>query len=318
MNKNLYLETKIATLRSARNTINSSTFEEQYVESLMNIQLNGTKSLDRTGVGTTKVIGQSFRINLDKTPVPILSGKKMNFKSALTEIIWIMKGETNIDFLKKHGVNYWDEWADENGNLGKIYGHQMRQFDDRFDQLNDVIQTLIDNPYSRRILISLWNPNQYNEQSLIPCHGLYHFNTYVKNDETVMDLVVYQRSADSFLGIGYDFMLFSLLLQFVGHFTHIKPGIVHVHCGDYHIYDNHHEQVEKYISNCLEDEKGIFDQYQKDNIYPSFANLGTWLPTYKEESFETFMKCLEDNLDNINDSLKNYNHYPFIKAQVAV
>ncbi|MBH0175781.1 thymidylate synthase [Fictibacillus sp. 23RED33] len=216
---------------------------KQYLDFLQDILHNGTKKEDRTGTGTVSVFGRQMRFDLQKG-FPLVTTKKLHLKSIIHELLWFLKGDTNIAYLKENGVRIWDEWADEAGNLGPVYGHQWRSWSapngETIDQISNVIEDIKKNPDSRRLIVSAWNPSDIPNMALPPCHLLFQF--YVADGKLSCQL--YQRSADSFLGVPFNIASYALLTMMVAQVTGLKPGeFVHT-VGDAHIYTNHLEQVE--------------------------------------------------------------------------
>ena len=215
---------------------------KQYLELLDHVLTTGTKKSDRTGTGTISVFGYQMRFNLGEG-FPLLTTKKLHMKSILYELLWFISGDTNIRFLKDHGVSIWDEWADSNGNLGPIYGYQWRSWPaadgTKIDQLQDVITSIKKTPDSRRHIISAWNTGELNKMALPPCHVLFQF--YVAGGKLSCQL--YQRSADIFIGVPFNIASYALLTMMIAQVTGLEPGdFVHT-LGDAHIYLNHIEQV---------------------------------------------------------------------------
>ena len=230
---------------------------EQYLNLLRHVQSKGVKKADPTGTGTKSIFGYQMRFDLSKG-FPLVTTKKIHVKSVIHELLWFLKGSTNISYLQDNGVRIWNEWANENGDLGPIYGHQWRNWNsDGIDQINEVIKTLKINPDSRRMLISAWNPsvlpnpnlsfdeNISNQKAALPpCHAFFQF--YVSNDKLSCQL--YQRSADVFLGVPFNIASYALLTMMVAQVCNYKPGdFVHTF-GDVHIYSNHEEQVKEQLS----------------------------------------------------------------------
>ncbi|WP_416729411.1 thymidylate synthase [Fictibacillus sp. JL2B1089] len=216
---------------------------KQYLDFLQDILHNGTKKEDRTGTGTVSVFGRQMRFDLQEG-FPLVTTKKLHLKSIIHELLWFLKGDTNIAYLKENGVRIWDEWADEDGNLGPVYGHQWRSWSapngETIDQISTVIEDIKKNPDSRRLIVSAWNPSDIPNMALPPCHLLFQF--YVADGKLSCQL--YQRSADSFLGVPFNIASYALLTMMVAQVTGLKPGeFVHT-VGDAHIYTNHLEQVE--------------------------------------------------------------------------
>ncbi|MGA4718882.1 thymidylate synthase [Fictibacillus nanhaiensis] len=220
---------------------------KQYLDFLQDILHNGTKKEDRTGTGTVSVFGRQMRFDLQEG-FPLVTTKKLHLKSIIHELLWFLKGDTNIAYLKENGVRIWDEWADEDGNLGPVYGHQWRSWSapngETIDQISNVIEDIKKNPDSRRLIVSAWNPSDIPNMALPPCHLLFQF--YVADGKLSCQL--YQRSADSFLGVPFNIASYALLTMMVAQVTGLKPGeFVHT-VGDAHIYTNHLEQVELQLS----------------------------------------------------------------------
>ena len=214
----------------------------QYLDLLERITREGVKKTDRTGTGTISVFGHQMRFNLSDG-FPLLTTKKLHLKSIIYELLWFLHGDTNVRYLQEHGVRIWNEWADENGELGPVYGHQWRSWPDyhggTIDQIAKVVNTIRTNPDSRRIIVSAWNVAEVDDMALPPCHTLFQF--YVANGR--LSLQLYQRSADTFLGVPFNIASYALLLQMMAQVTGLEAGdFVHTF-GDVHIYLNHLEQV---------------------------------------------------------------------------
>lgn len=215
---------------------------KQYLEMLRHIMENGNDRSDRTGTGTRGVFGYQTRFDLSEG-FPILTTKKLHLKSIIHELLWFLQGSSNIKYLKDNGVRIWDEWADENGELGPVYGVQWRSWptpDGRhIDQISDIINTIKNNPDSRRIIVSAWNVADIPNMKLPPCHCLFHF--YVANGK--LSCLLYQRSCDTFLGVPFNIASYALLTMMVAQVCGLEPGeFIHTY-GDLHIYKNHFEQV---------------------------------------------------------------------------
>ncbi len=219
---------------------------QQYLDLLRHVKTNGTKKEDRTGTGTISVFGYQMRFDLNKG-FPLVTTKKCHLKSIIYELLWFLQGNTNIQYLKDNGVSIWDEWADENGDLGPVYGAQWRSWnttDKTIDQITQVIEQIKQNPDSRRLIVSAWNVGELDQMALMPCHALFQF--YVADGKLSCQL--YQRSADIFLGVPFNIASYSLLLMMIAQVTGLKVGeFVHTF-GDAHIYLNHFDQVEEQIS----------------------------------------------------------------------
>ncbi|MDO4367098.1 MAG: thymidylate synthase [Bacteroidales bacterium] len=263
---------------------------KQYLDLLKKIMDEGVVKGDRTGVGTKSIFGHQMRFNLSEG-FPLLTTKKLHLKSIIYELLWFIKGDTNIKYLNDHGVSIWDEWADENGELGPVYGAQWRRWktaDGReIDQLSELMEQLKNNPNSRRLIISAWNVGEIEKMALPPCHSLFQF--YVA--EGRLSCQLYQRSADTFLGVPFNIASYALLTMMIAKVLGLQPGdFVHT-LGDTHIYLNHFEQVKEQLDRTPRslpkmiiegDQKSIFD--------------------FKYEDFK----------------LVDYNPYPSIKAPIAV
>lgn len=216
---------------------------KQYLDLLHRIRTEGVRKDDRTGTGTISVFGHQMRFNLENG-FPLVTTKKLHLKSIIYELLWFLQGDTNVKYLQDHGVRIWNEWADTNGDLGHIYGYQWRSWPDYnggfIDQISEAVETIKHNPDSRRIIVSAWNVADLNNMNLPPCHAFFQF--YVANGR--LSLQLYQRSADSFLGVPFNIASYALLLQMMAQVTGLKAGdFVHT-LGDTHIYLNHLEQVD--------------------------------------------------------------------------
>lgn len=263
---------------------------KQYLNLLRHVMEHGTEKSDRTGTGTKSVFGYQMRFDLAEG-FPLLTTKKVHTKSIIHELLWFLKGETNIKYLKENGVSIWDEWADENGNLGPVYGSQWRSWqaaDGRtIDQITHVIDQIKKNPDSRRLIVSAWNVGEIDKMKLPPCHAFFQF--YVADGKLSCQL--YQRSADIFLGVPFNIASYALLTMMIAQVCNLQPGeFVHT-LGDAHIYSNHFEQVALQLSR---DPKPL----PQMKLNPEVKNIFDF--TY--EDFE----------------LVNYNPHPGIKAPVAV
>lgn len=219
----------------------------QYLDLLQDIMDNGTMKADRTGTGTKSVFGRQMRFDLGEG-FPLVTTKKVHLKSIIHELLWFIAGDTNIRYLKDNGVRIWDEWADENGDLGPVYGHQWRSWPapdgTTIDQLSNVIEQIKANPDSRRLIVSAWNVAEVDKMALPPCHSLFQF--YVADGKLSCQL--YQRSADMFLGVPFNIASYSLLTMMIAQVCGLEPGeFVHT-TGDTHIYTNHFEQVREQLS----------------------------------------------------------------------
>jgi thymidylate synthase len=260
---------------------------QQYLDLLRDVMENGVDKMDRTGVGTRSVFGRQMRFDLSKG-FPLMTTKKVHLKSIIYELLWFLKGDTNVKYLQENGVRIWNEWADENGELGPVYGSQWRNWNgEGIDQIAQVIETLKTKPNDRRMIVSAWNVGKIPEMHLPPCHMMFQF--YVANNK--LSCMLYQRSCDMFLGVPFNIASYALLTMMVAQVCGLEPGeFVHT-LGDTHIYHNHFEQVKEQLSHTP---------------YP--------LPQMK----------INPNVKDINDfkyedfELVNYQSYDTIKAKVAV
>ncbi len=263
---------------------------QQYHDLLRHILENGTDKKDRTGTGTRSVFGYQMRFDLQKG-FPLVTTKKVHLKSIIYELLWFLRGETNIAYLKEHGVSIWDEWADENGELGPVYGKQWRSWEGKeeqaIDQIADLIKQIKTNPDSRRLIVSAWNVADLPKMALMPCHNMFQF--YVA--EGKLSCQLYQRSADVFLGVPFNIASYALLTMMIAQVCDLEPGdFVHTF-GDVHIYSNHMEQVNLQLSR-----------------HPFSLPLMKLNPAVKD----IFSFQFEDF------TLENYQCHPAIKAPVAV
>ncbi len=263
---------------------------KQYLDLLNKIMTEGVDRSDRTGTGTRSIFGYQMRFDL-KDGFPLLTTKKLHLKSIIHELLWFLKGDTNIKYLQDNGVRIWNEWADADGNLGPVYGAQWRSWPDGnggyIDQISEVIRTIKENPDSRRIIVSAWNVGQLSKMALPPCHLLFQF--YVADGK--LSLMLYQRSADTFLGVPFNIASYALLLLMVAQVTGLEPGeFIHT-LGDTHIYHNHFEQVKTQLERTP-------GPLPKMKLNPDVKDI----LDFKYEDFE----------------LQDYNAQPHIKATVAV
>lgn len=220
---------------------------KQYLDLMKHVLETGTQKHDRTGTGTLSVFGYQMRFNLQEG-FPLVTTKKLHLKSIIHELIWFLKGDTNIAYLKENGVRIWDEWADEQGNLGPVYGHQWRSWPKpdggHIDQITQVVNTIKKNPDSRRIIVSAWNVAEVEHMALPPCHSLFQF--YVA--EGKLSCQLYQRSADIFLGVPFNIASYALLTMMMAQVCDLQPGdFIHTF-GDAHLYNNHIEQANLQLS----------------------------------------------------------------------
>jgi thymidylate synthase len=263
---------------------------QQYLNLLRHILENGTEKTDRTGTGTKSVFGYQMRFDLQQG-FPLVTTKKVHLKSIIYELLWFLKGETNIAYLKEHGVKIWDEWADERGELGPVYGKQWRSWEGAngkvVDQVTELIDQIKKNPDSRRLIISAWNVADLPKMALMPCHAIFQF--YVADGKLSCQL--YQRSADVFLGVPFNIASYALLTMMIAQVCDLQPGeFIHTF-GDVHIYNNHTEQVNIQLSRTP-------FPFPTMKLNPAVKNIF-------EFSFEDF-------------TLENYQSHPAIKAPVAV
>ncbi len=245
---------------------------KQYLDLLNRILTEGTEKHDRTGTGTISIFGNQMRFDMSKG-FPLLTTKKLHLKSIIYELLWFLKGDTNVKYLQEHGVRIWNEWADENGELGPVYGHQWRSWPtpdgSHIDQIANVVNQIRNNPDSRRMIVSAWNVADIDQMNLPPCHCLFQF--YVADGK--LSLQLYQRSADTFLGVPFNIASYALLLQMMAQVCGLEPGeFIHT-TGDTHIYLNHLEQVKLQLTRTPRplpkmklnpDVKSIFDFKYED------------------------------------------------------
>ena len=263
---------------------------QQYLDLLSRILNEGVHKGDRTGTGTLSVFGNQMRFDL-RDGFPLLTTKKLHLKSIIYELLWFLRGDTNVHYLQEHGVRIWNEWADENGELGPVYGHQWRSWPDykggTIDQIANVLDQIKHHPTSRRMLVTAWNPAEVEEMALPPCHCLFQF--YVADGR--LSLQLYQRSADTFLGVPFNIASYALLLQMMAQVTGLEAGeFIHT-TGDTHLYSNHLEQAKLQLTRTPR-------PLPKIKINPDVKDLFA----FKYEDFE----------------LVDYNPYPHISAEVAV
>lgn len=263
---------------------------KQYLDLMRYVREKGTKKEDRTGTGTLSVFGYQMRFDLEEG-FPLITTKKIHLKSIIYELLWFLRGSTNIEYLNKHGVSIWDEWADERGELGPVYGSQWRSWSSQdgssIDQISDVISQIKSQPDSRRLIVSAWNVAQIDKMALPPCHTMFQF--YVADGKLSCQL--YQRSADIFLGVPFNIASYALLVLMVANVTGLKPGeFVHT-LGDAHLYLNHLDQV---------------DEQLQRNPFP--------LPQIKIK--KPMNNILDFDYDDF--TLEGYEAHPHISAPVAV
>lgn len=260
---------------------------QQYLDLLRDVLENGVDKMDRTGVGTRSVFGRQMRFDLNKG-FPLMTTKKMHLKSIIYELLWFLKGDTNVKYLQEHGVRIWNEWADENGDLGPVYGSQWRNWNgEGIDQIAEVIEKLKKTPNDRRMIVSAWNVGKIAQMHLPPCHMMFQF--YVANNK--LSCMLYQRSCDMFLGVPFNIASYALLTMMMAQVCGYEPGeFIHT-LGDTHIYHNHFEQVREQLSRTPY-------ELPQMRINPEVKDIND----FKYEDFE----------------LQGYQCYEAIKGQVAV
>ena len=263
---------------------------KQYLDLLQHVLDNGTDKSDRTGTGTRSVFGYQMRFNL-ADGFPVLTTKKLHLKSIIHELLWFLAGDTNIRYLKENGVRIWDEWADENGDLGRVYGAQWRSWrganGETVDQIANVVRQIRQTPDSRRLIVSAWNPAEVDDMALPPCHALFQF--YVANGKLSCQL--YQRSADIFLGVPFNIASYALLTMMVAQVCGLQSGeFVHT-LGDAHLYQNHLEQARLQLTR---EPRALPKMHINPDVRDIFA--------FKFDDFE----------------LSDYDPHPHIKAEVSV
>jgi len=263
---------------------------KQYLDLLRHVKNNGIVKTDRTGTGTTSVFGYQMRFNLNEG-FPLLTTKKIHLKSVIYELLWFLTGDTNVKFLKENGISIWNEWADEKGNLGPVYGHQWRSWSTHdgksIDQIKNLIEQIKVNPDSRRLIVSAWNVSDISQMKLPPCHAFFQF--YVANGQLSCQL--YQRSADIFLGVPFNIASYALLTIMIAQVCGLRVGeFVHT-LGDAHIYLNHEDQVNEQLTRTPKTKPTMVLNKSINNIF--------------DFTFDDF-------------SLEGYDPYPLIKAPVAV
>lgn len=263
---------------------------QQYLSLLNRILTEGATKTDRTGTGTMSVFGNQMRFNL-ADGFPLLTTKKLHLKSIIYELLWFLRGDTNVHYLQEHGVRIWNEWADENGDLGPVYGHQWRSWPDynggTIDQIQNVLDIIRNHPDSRRMIVSAWNPAEVEQMALPPCHCLFQF--YVADGK--LSLQLYQRSADTFLGVPFNIASYALLLQMMAQVSGLEAGeFIHT-TGDTHLYLNHLDQARLQLTRTPR-------PLPKMRINPDVKNLFDF-------HYEDFQ-------------LEGYDPWPHISAQVSV
>ncbi len=269
---------------------------EQYLTLLRHVMDNGVQKHDRTGTGTLSCFGYQMRFDLGKG-FPLVTTKKLHLRSIIHELLWFLKGDTNISYLKQHGVSIWDEWADANGDLGPVYGKQWRSWEgaegNTIDQISEVIQQIKQNPDSRRLIVSAWNVADLPDMALMPCHNMFQFYVAVPkgSDKPTLSCQLYQRSADVFLGVPFNIASYALLTMMVAQVCDLEPGEFIHSFGDVHLYNNHLEQAALQL---------IREPYPAPamRLNPAVKDIFSF-------TFEDFV-------------LEQYQYHPAIKAPVAV
>lgn len=272
-----------------------TTIPTPYEDLLREIMEVGDDKSDRTGTGTRSVFGRQMRFDLSDS-FPLITTKRVHFKSIAIELLWFLRGDSNVRWLQERGVTIWDEWADEDGELGPVYGVQWRSWPaghgETIDQIAKVVESLKTNPDSRRHIVSAWNPAEVDSMALPPCHALFQFYVSTREDgQQVLSCQLYQRSADMFLGVPFNIASYALLTYLIAHEVGMVPGEFIWTGGDCHIYSNHFEQVQEQLS-------------REPYPYPQLKISGN-KPSIFDYEFEDF-------------ELVDYRHHPTIKAPIAV
>jgi thymidylate synthase len=282
----------------------------EYATLVRNVMIGGEVREDRTGVGTRSLFGQHMFIAVTHDAFPVITQKRVAFKTAMKELVWMMRGETDARILQEQGCHIWDEWATEEqcrrfgrgeGDLGPVYGHQMRNFDGGplhrgFDQLKWLIDEVDKNPYSRRLLMTMWHPDDANKVAIPPCPCF--IQLYVEQRTHRLHMMLYQRSADLFLGVPFDMAQYAVLLAFICHVSKegYEPGVLHYNFGDAHIYNNHQRQVQELLAQQMKEAPRL-------EICDNLKGIGSSALSHVKP--DHFM-------------LHDYDHGPVIKAEVAV
>jgi thymidylate synthase len=288
--------------------------EYAYQRHMQSLYDDGIPTDDRTGTGTRSIFGHQLKFDLSDNKFPLLTTKKIHFPSAAHELLWFISGNTNIKYLQDNKVRIWDEWADEEGDLGPVYGHQWRRFDahnyygedetpcspfdfwegeesDGIDQLQNAIDLLNNDPDSRRIIVSAWNPNQLDQMALVPCHAFFQFKSYLIDGERHLQCHMYQRSADWFLGVPFNIASYALLTHMIAKITNHKASQLVMSFGDTHLYNNHDTQVLTQLS-------------RPPYSFPTIEIHGD------QKSIDDFVYS--------DFELVGYEHHPLIKGKVSV
>ncbi|WP_395479938.1 thymidylate synthase [Candidatus Curculioniphilus buchneri] len=263
---------------------------KKYLDLMRIVRSQGIQKEDRTGIGTLSIFGYQMRFNL-RHGFPLVTTKRCHFRSIIHELLWFLNGDTNIAYLKKNKVSIWDEWADENGDLGLIYGHQWRSWNTndgrRIDQLSEVVRQLKQNPNSRRIIVSAWNVGDLDKMALAPCHVLFQF--YVVNG--ILSCQLYQRSCDIFLGLPFNIASYSILIHMLAQQANLQVGDFIWNGGDTHLYNNHLQQADIQLTRLPRPLPRLIIKHQPTSLF-----------NYHFEDFE----------------LLEYDPYPAIKAPIAI
>lgn len=268
--------------------------DQKYDDLIKDVLENGTDSGDRTGTGTRFVFGRQVRFDVDLGAFPIITEKHIVWNSVLTELVWFVRGGTNIEYLNENDVHIWDEWANENGEVGPVYGYQWRNWNgDGIDQLQGAIDTINENPNSRRIMVSAWNPAQIDRMGLPPCHFQYQFRSEPtpEGEPRKLHVLVSQRSADAALGMPFNWTSYATLLAVIAQITDHEPGEVIWQAGDTHIYHNHLEEAKQILE---------LDHYEAPKL-----------------EIDSDMSSIDD-FDKSSVRLEGYQSGPFVKLPVAV
>lgn len=286
---------------------------QQYLDLLRDVLANGTLRQDRTGTGTIGVFGRQVRYDLSSGKIPLLSTKKVYTKGVIAELLWMLSGDTNVGWLKENGVNIWNEWADEDGELGPVYGAQWRGHNEgNVDQFEELLEGLAENPFSRRHIISAWNPEDLDDMALSPCHCLFQFN--VREDgrgRRVLDCQLYQRSADIFLGVPFNMASYAILTLLIARSLGMLPGeFIHTF-GDLHLYQNHITQAYTQLN------REVRDLDVRMEVLTSTMKTTEWSPAARRVDLKKALLWKpKDLLDRIK--IHNYEPHPAIPAPVSV
>lgn len=309
-------------------------FEIQYAKAINNVINNGVLTHNRTGIDTLSIQHQYFKLDVRDFELPLLKGKKVYPYMSLKEVLWMLQGRTDIKWLNDHGVTYWDEWKLKDGTIGKSYGYQYRNFNG-VDQIQKLVNDIIHNPESRRLIVSLWNPADMDQMALPPCEFEYHFSCIPINnqkyEEYDVDLHCRMRSADSFLGVPYNFLFSAYFLFLICNYCtnsfdnrdkngyrkkFYNPRYIHLTCDDFHIYTNHINQAKQYLMNVKENKNHIIDSEVECFIKPNIDENHNIF-----ESIDKYLKAVSDDLKThelIHIHKWQEDVYGPIKADIAV